>query len=80
MVSLVYNCGPGVLDTNDVKTLINTRNIFAWNLTKAECDKCSRIVSKAFSYDVSLKNRRNDDARLFCEGKPYTHKYDVYTL
>lgn len=80
MVSLVYNGGKKVLDTDDVKTLIHNRNIFAWDLTKTECDKCSRIVSRAFSYDASLKNRRNDEARLFCEGKPYTHKYDVYTL
>lgn len=86
LVSLVFNCGAGVLETNDVKTLIDTRMIYPGlrgpkpNDESEALDACSRLVSKAFSYDRNLKNRRNAEARLFCENMKYTHKYLVYTL
>lgn len=80
LVSIVYNCGDGVLKTRDMQAMLKNRKIFAWDLTSSECDTCSRLVSKAFSYDKSLKPRRNKEAAYFCKGKPYTHKYNVYTL
>lgn len=80
LVSIVYNGGPGVLDTHDMEAMLTNRKIYAWNLTSSECDACSKLVSKAFSYDRSLKSRRNKEAEYFCQTKPYTHKYKVYTL
>lgn len=60
--------------------MLRNRKIYAWDLTSSEGDTCSKLVSKAFSYDKSLKSRRNKEAEYFCKGKPYTHKYKVYTL
>lgn len=80
LVSIVFNGGDGVLKTPDMQAMLKESKIFAWNLTSAQCDVCSRLVSKAFSYDKSLKPRRNKEAAYFCKGKPYTHKYNVYTL
>ena len=81
MVSIVFNSGGKILKTNDMIAMLNMRNVFAWNgLTSSQCDTCSKMVSKAFSYDKSMKPRRNKEAELFCEQKPYTHKYKVYTL
>ena len=80
LVSIAYNSGSRIFDTNDMKAMLKNRKIFAWDLTSSECDTCSRLVSKAFSYDKSLKPRRNKEAAYFCKGKPYTHKYNVYTL
>lgn len=81
MVSIVFNSGGKILKTNDMIAMLKMRNIFAWDgLTSSQCDACSKAVSKAFSYDKSLKPRRNKEAELFCEQKPYTHKYKVYTL
>lgn len=80
LVSIAYNSGKRIFDTDDMKAMLRNSKIFAWNLTSAQCDICSRLVSKAFSYDKSLKPRRNKEAAYFCKGKPYTHKYNVYTL
>lgn len=83
LVSLRFNAGLGVLATNDVVTMLNSRPIYAnfpYSMTAAECDSCSKLVSKAFSYDRSLQPRRNAEAKLFCKGQRYTHKYPVYTL
>ena len=83
LVSMTFNCGGGVLDTSDVKTMINRPIIyptFVGPLSPGEIDDCSKLVSKAFSYDRNLQRRRNEEATLFCKGRSYTHKYPVYTL
>lgn len=81
MVSIVFNSGGAILRTDDMKAMLKMRNIFAWDdLKSSECDACSRAVSKAFSYDKTLKPRRNKEAQYFCQQKPYTYKYNVYTL
>lgn len=83
LVSLTFNSGQTVLYTNDVKAMLAYEPIYTTypgNPTATELDTCSRLVSKAFSYDTSLKPRRNDEATLFCTGMAYTHKYPVYTL
>ncbi|RNB61725.1 lysozyme [Brevibacillus gelatini] len=83
LVSLTFNAGPGVLETDDVEAMLAHKNIyqfFAGPLTPEDSDYCSRLVSKAFSYDKNLKARRNEEATLFCKGAKYTHKYPVYTL
>ncbi|GIO56937.1 lysozyme [Paenibacillus cineris] len=83
LVSLTFNAGSGVLATNDVKTMLANAHIyptFIGPLTQDMLDTCSKMVSKAFSYDRSLQPRRNDEATLFCTGMKYTHKYPVYTL
>lgn len=83
LVSLAFNCGSGVLQTNDVKNMLKYPQIyptFCGPLSLTEIDNCSRLVSKAFSYDRNLRPRRNEEATLFCKGQRYTHKYPVYTL
>ncbi len=82
LVSARFNCGDAFLISNDVKTLLKTPQIFSnyGKLTSAEKDTCSKVVSKAFSYDRNLKTRRNAEATLFCKDMTYTHKYPVYTL
>jgi len=83
LVSLVFNCGDKVLQTPDVVNMLCYAPIFTTytgNPTAAELDTCSRLVSKAFSYDPNLKPRRNEEATLFCKGMGYSHKYPVYTL
>jgi len=83
LVSLTFNAGPGVLDTNDVEALLAYKLIyssFQGPRSKEELDNCSKLVSKAFSYDRNLTRRRNEEATLFCKGMGYTHKYPVYTL
>lgn len=83
LVSLVFNCGSGVLLTSDVVAMYNCPNIYssyARSLTAGQSDTCSRLVSKAFSYDRTLQKRRNEEATLFCSCENYTHKYPVYTL
>lgn len=83
LVSLTFNCGAGVLQTNDVKAMLRYPQIyssFIGPLSLTEMDNCSRLVSKAFSYDRTLQARRNEEATLFCKGLRYTHKYPVYTL
>ncbi|MNW25393.1 Phage lysozyme [compost metagenome] len=83
LVSLTFNAGAGVLNTNDVKALLAYNQIypsFQGPLSTAELDNCSKLVSKAFSYDRTLQRRRNEEAELFCKGSRYTHKYPVYTL
>lgn len=72
-----------MLTTPDVQAMLTHRFIyqfFAGPLTPAESDTCSKLVSKAFSYDKNLKTRRNEEATLFCKDAKYTHKYPVYTL
>lgn len=83
LVSLTFNGGPGVLATNDVQAMLANPHIyptFIGPLTTAQLDTCSKLVSKAFSYDKNLQRRRNEEATLFCKGSKYTHKYPVYTL
>ncbi|MED1726335.1 lysozyme [Brevibacillus parabrevis] len=83
LVSLTFNGGTKVLTTPDVQAMLTHRFIyqfFAGPLTPAESDTCSKLVSKAFSYDKNLKTRRNEEATLFCKDAKYTHKYPVYTL
>lgn len=83
LVSLTFNGGPGVLTTPDVKAMIANTNIyptFVGPLSASQIDACSKLVSKAFSYDRNLQRRRNEEATLFCKGSKYTHKYPVYTL
>ncbi len=83
LVSLTFNCGPGVLDTDDVKAMLKSSMIFGVfpdRIRPEDLDYCSKLVSKAFSYDRNLQPRRNSEATLFCEGQPYSHKYPVYTL
>ncbi|MDR9506229.1 lysozyme [Brevibacillus agri] len=82
LVSLTYNGGPGVLTTDDVQAMLAHVFIYPFigPLTPAQSDTCSKLVSKAFSYDRNLQKRRNEEATLFCKGMPYTHKYPVYTL
>lgn len=82
LVSLTFNCGPGVLETDDVEAMIASQYIYETfgQLTSDQIDTCSRLVSKAFSYDRNLKTRRNSEATLFCEDQQYSHKYPVYTL
>lgn len=83
LVSLVFNGGAGVLNTNDVKKLLEYNQVypsFYGPLSNDEIDQCSKLVSKAFSYDRNLQRRRNEEATLFCKGQWYTHKYPVYTL
>ncbi|WP_074100081.1 lysozyme [Paenibacillus sp. P3E] len=83
LVSLTFNGGPGVLDTKDVKAMLDYKQIypdFHGPISKNELDTCSKLVSKAFSYDRNLQRRRNQEATLFCKGRKYTHKYPVYTL
>lgn len=83
LVSMRFNCGIVVLKSNDVVTMLKEPKIYptyADKLSKTESDKCSKLVSKAFSYDESLKERRNKEATLFCSGQQYTHKYPVYSL
>lgn len=58
LFSITFNGGAGVLETKDMKAMLKHRKIFAWDgLTSAECDVCSKLVSKAFSYEKSLKPR-----------------------
>ncbi|EKN71155.1 lysozyme [Schinkia azotoformans] len=83
LVSLTFNGGSKVLETNDVQVMLATPQIypnFVGPITPTEIDTCSRLVSKAFSYDRNLQRRRNEEATLFCKGRVYTHKYPVYTL
>ncbi|WP_310604390.1 lysozyme [Anaerosporobacter sp.] len=83
LVSLRFNCGRGVLDTVDVKSMLSYPQIystFVGFISTNELDYCSRLVSKAFSYDRTLQPRRNAEATLFCSSMRYTHKYPVYTL
>jgi len=83
LVSLTYNGGPGVLTTKDVEAMLDYGPIystFVGPLTQSQIDNCSKLVSKAFSYDRNLQKRRNEEATLFCKGRVYTHKYPVYTL
>lgn len=83
LVSLAFNCGEGVLRTNDVVTMLASEHIygtFIGPLTEEQLDACSKLVSNAFSYDRSLKDRRNAEATLFCKGHKYSHKYPVYSL
>lgn len=83
LVSLTFNAGAGVLNTNDVKSLLAYKLIyssFQGPRSQTELDNCSKLVSKAFSYDINLQRRRNEEAELFCKGSGYTHKYPVYTL
>lgn len=83
LASIVFNGGSGVLETNDMNDMFNYPEIFPdfyGPLSSNEINNCSIKVSKAFSYDRSLKGRRNREATLFCEGEVYTHKYPVYTL
>jgi len=81
LVSLCFNGGSGALQTSDVKALLACPFMFT-NLTSYahDTDLCSTLVSRAFSYDPSLKTRRNKEATLFCSSLRYTHKYPVYTL
>ncbi|WP_039832970.1 lysozyme [Paenibacillus sonchi] len=83
LVSLTFNGGPKVLETNDVKAMLANPHIyptFSGPLSASQIDACSRLVSKAFSYEIKLQRRRNEEATLFCKGMKYTHKYPVYTL
>lgn len=84
LASISFNGnGSTVLATNDMKTMLANPKIFPdfiGPLSPSEIDNCSRLVSKAFSFDVTLKPRRNEEATLFCTGEAYTHKYQVYTL
>ncbi len=83
LVSLTFNSGLAVLATNDVQAMLAYEPIYttySGNPTAAELDICSRLVSKAFSYDTTLQSRRNEEAALFCRGMAYTHKYPVYTV
>jgi len=83
LVSLTFNGGPKVLETTDVKNLLAYKLIyssFQGPRSEVEKDNCSKLVSKAFSYDRNLTRRRNEEATLFCKGQPYTHKYPVYSL
>jgi GH24 family phage-related lysozyme (muramidase) len=83
LVSLTFNGGSKVLETNDVVTMLKNTKIYPTykkQLTETEADACSKLVSKAFSYDKNLKPRRNKEATLFCTDQKYTHKYPVYTL
>ncbi|ASA25253.1 lysozyme [Paenibacillus donghaensis] len=83
LVSLTFNGGSGVLATDDVQAMLANGHIyptFIGPLTTAQLDTCSKLVSKAFSYDRKLQRRRNEEATLFCKGMKYTHKYPVYTL
>ncbi|SDN00845.1 Phage-related lysozyme (muramidase), GH24 family [Paenibacillus jilunlii] len=83
LVSPTFNGGPGVLETNDVKAMLAYKQIyptFSGPLSANEIDTCSKLVSKAFSYDRKLQRRRIEEATLFCKGRQYTHKYPVYTL
>ncbi|WP_238918199.1 lysozyme [Clostridium sp. YIM B02555] len=83
LASIVFNGGSGVLQTHDMRNMFNYPEIFPdfyGPLSDDEIDTCSRLVSKAFSYDRSLKGRRNREATLFCQGELYTHQYPVYTL
>lgn len=83
LVSLTFNGGPGVLATPDVEAMLKYQQIYPTFIgprTTSEIDTCSRLVSKAFSYDRNLQRRRNEEATLFCTGMGYTHKYPVYTL
>ncbi|WP_019639171.1 lysozyme [Paenibacillus fonticola] len=82
LVSLTFNGGPGVLKTDDVKAMLAHALIFPFigPILPDDLDTCSKLVSKAFSYDRNLKPRRNEEATLFCKGMKYTHKYPVYSL
>lgn len=82
LVSLTFNAGPGVLATNDVKAMLANPYIYQFigAITSDQSNTCSKLVSKAFSYDRNLQKRRNEEATLFCSGMKYTHKYPVYTL
>lgn len=82
LVSLAFNAGPGVLTTDDVEAMLAHALIYPFigPITSAQSDTCSKLVSKAFSYDKNLKTRRNEEATLFCKDMKYTHKYPVYTL
>ncbi|PWW37991.1 MULTISPECIES: lysozyme [Paenibacillus] len=83
LVSLTFNAGSGVLSTDDVVALLAYKLIypsFQGPRSTQELDNCSKLVSKAFSYDRTLTRRRNEEASLFCKGSGYTHKYPVYTL
>jgi|GEM_PF-1425875 GH24 family phage-related lysozyme (muramidase) len=83
LVSLTFNAGPGVLNSSDVKNLLSYIMIyssFQGPRSDVEKDNCSKLVSKAFSYDRNLTRRRNEEATLFCKGQPYTHKYPVYSI
>lgn len=83
LASITYNAGSGVLATNDMKTMFAYNQIFPCfmgPLSPSEVDTCSRLVSKAFSYDRNLQARRNREATLFCTGERYSHIYPVYTL
>ncbi|MBS5958329.1 lysozyme [Lacrimispora xylanolytica] len=83
LVSLTFNAGSGVLKTNDVVTMLKDPKIYPTytkKLSTTESDNCSKLVSKAFSYDKNLKTRRDKEATLFCTDMKYTHKYPVYSL
>lgn len=83
LVSLAFNAGSGVLNSNDVKAMLANNQIyptFFGPLTQSQIDNCSKLVSRAFSYDRNLQRRRNEEATLFCKGMSYTHKYPVYSL
>ncbi|MEK3796557.1 lysozyme [Paenibacillus sp. FSL R7-0204] len=83
LVSLTFNGGSGVLATADVQAMLKYEQIypsFYGPISTNELNNCSKLVSKAFSYDRSLQRRRNEEATLFCKGRQYTHKYPVYTL
>ncbi|MNL47587.1 hypothetical protein D3C87_1703820 [compost metagenome] len=72
-----------MLTTPDVIAMLANPHIyptFKGPLSASQIDTCSRLVSKAFSYDRKLQRRRNEEATLFCKGRKYTHKYPVYTL
>lgn len=52
LVSLTFNGGSKVLETNDVQVMLATPQIypnFVGPITPTEIDTCSRLVSKAFS-------------------------------
>lgn len=83
LVSLAFNGGPGVLVSEDVQAMLAHKQIyptFSGPISSTEITTCSKLVSKAFSYDRNLQRRRNEEAALFCKNARYTHQYPVYTL
>lgn len=78
LASICYNGGPGVLNTNDMKTMFTYPGIFR-GLTPttpiAELYVLAEVVKDAFTYGLAqgLAPRRNREADLFCTGQQYGH-------
>lgn len=74
LVSIAYNGGNGVLNTSDMKNLLNYNTMYV-QYTGSIPQSFSQIVANAFTYGLAqnLAARRNREADLFCKGTRYGH-------